>query len=139
MAWYRQGQKALLTGTCVWASSTIKVSLLTTSYTPNAITDDFWDDVSAYETTVDSYTTATLGTKSSASDTSPQRVRLTGGDVSWVGTGTGETAGWVVVWHDTSNPATSSLLFYYSLGTGQAMGGDLTLEWNTLGLAGTRT
>jgi hypothetical protein len=53
-----------------WDSDTIKVALLSSSYTPNQDTHDYFDDVSTYEVTGTGYTTGgiTLASKTSTYD-----------------------------------------------------------------------
>ena len=48
-ACYNSGLVKLGTGLIDWDTDTIKLALLTSSYTPNIDSDEFWDDVSANE------------------------------------------------------------------------------------------
>lgn len=54
---YLPGVAALLSGGIDFDSDTLKVSLLTSSYTPDLDAHDFFDDVSAYEVSGTGYTT----------------------------------------------------------------------------------
>jgi hypothetical protein len=123
-----------------WVADTIKVTMHSSSYTPNQSTHEFFSSVTNELTTANGYTAggATLGTKS---------VTVTGlvtaylaAATSWsVASGQTLTARWAVVRKDTGTAATSPVLAYVLLDTtpadvtASASGGastTFTLTWD---------
>lgn len=121
-----------------WAADTIKVSLHTSSYTPNQSTHEFFTSATNELTTANGYTAggATLGSKS---------VTVTGlvtaykaATTTWaVASGQTLTARYAVIRKDTGSGATSPVLAYVDFTTDQtasASGGASTsfdLVWDT--------
>lgn len=113
-----------------WASDTIKCALVTSSYTPNQDTHDFWDDVSANEASGSGYTAggATLAGKSVTYDAASNEVRLLADDVSWDPSTV--TARYGVVYKDTGNAATSRLISYVDFGQDESsVGANFEIAW----------
>lgn len=118
-----------------FASDTIKVALLTNAYTPNIDTQDFWDDVSANETSGDGYTAGgeTLGTKSITVDTTNDRAEFDAADASW--TSASFTARYIVIYKDTGVASTSPLIAYIDTGSDQVVSsGTFTITWDAEGI-----
>jgi hypothetical protein len=113
--------KMLGDGTMVDADSdTIKIALLTSSYTPDADAHDFFDDVSANEVSASgTYSAggATLTVTLSQDNTDDEGV-LDATDVSW--TSATITARYAVVYKSTGNSATSPLMFLIDFGSNQS-------------------
>src|SRR5690242_11712827 len=111
MKWYGLPLKNLINGGTLfdWDTDTIKVAILTSAYTPNQDTDDFWNDVSANEASATGYTAggAALANKSVTYDTATNQVRLDADDVTWTSAVTGR---YLVVYKDTGTASTSPLL-----------------------------
>lgn len=102
------------------ATDTIKVALVTSSYTPDIDADVFWDDVSANEVSASgSYTAggATLSVSNSTDDTDDEGV-FDATDVSW--TSATITARYAVIYKSTGTPATSPLIALIDFGSDQA-------------------
>lgn len=95
----------------VWSSAAFKMSLHTSSYTPNVDTHDFHDDASTNEVTGTGYTAggATLGSKTSTYDTASDQVRLDCADVSW--TTSTITARHAVIYVDNGGAASADPVF----------------------------
>lgn len=123
-------------------SASIKCALMATNFTganQSLSLADYWNDVSAYEiTSFTNYTASgkTVGTTTvSAYSTSNKTVKFSAGtSVVW-GTATLTTRG-AVVYKDTGTPATSPVVFFLDFGADVSpSGGDLTITWNTDGMA----
>ncbi len=122
-ALYAKGKEKILSGAINLPSDTIKASLLSSSYTANLSTDEFWSTISANLLN----TSQTLASKS-----------VTGGvfdaaDVTFTAVTSGSTVKAVVLWKDTGTPSTSPLLVYIDTITGFPLatnGGDITITWD---------
>lgn len=122
-ALYAKGKEKILSGAINLPSDTIKASLLSSSYTANLSTDEFWSGISANLLN----TSQTLASKS-----------VTGGvfdaaDVTFTAVTSGSTVKAVVIWKDTGTPSTSPLLVYIDTITGFPLatnGGDITITWD---------
>lgn len=122
-ALYAKGKEKILSGSINLPSDTIKASLLSSSYTANLSTDEFWSTISANLLN----TSQTLASKS-----------VTGGvfdaaDVTFTAVTSGSTVKAVVLWKDTGTPSTSPLLVYIDTITGFPLatnGGDITITWD---------
>lgn len=98
---------------------TIKIALLTSSYTPNQDSDDFFDDVSANEIAASgTYVAggATLSVTLSQDNTDDEGV-FDATDVSWTGVTT--TARYAVIYKSTGTPGTSPLIMLIDFGSDQ--------------------
>jgi hypothetical protein len=119
-----------------WDSDTIKVALLSSSYTPNQDTHDYYDDVSANEVTGTGYTTGgiTLGSKTSTYDGTNNVIVLDAADVTW--SSSTITARYAVVYDDTPATAgTKPLIGYVDFGSDQSStNGNFTITWDSTGI-----
>lgn len=115
---------------------TIKVALLSQSYTPNQDADQVWSDVSANEVTGTGYTAggATLSNKTVTYDGSNNVTVLDGDDVTW-GSST-ITARYAVIYDDNGAAANEKVLMgYVDFGMNQAStNGNFTLTWDAGGI-----
>jgi hypothetical protein len=113
--------------------ATLKVALVTASYTPAPTTHDFWDDAVANEVTGSNYTAGgiALGTKT---------VTVTGtvctfaaAEITWLQHATGfSTARCAILYNDTGTASTSALVAYADLTVDRGnVTGDLTLQFPT--------
>lgn len=101
-------------------ADTIKIALLTSSYTPSADNDDFFDDVSAYEiANSGTYTAggATLSVTLSQDNTDDEGV-FDATDVSW--TSATITARYAVIYKSTGVASTSPLILLIDFGSNQS-------------------
>ncbi len=118
-----------------WDTDTIKVALVTSSYTPNQDTHDYWDDVSSNEATGTGYTAggATLASKTITQDDGTNKQTFDAADVSW--TTSTITARYAVVYCSTGTPSTSALLGYVDFGSNQSSSaGTFQITWNASGI-----
>jgi hypothetical protein len=119
-----------------WDSDTIKVALLSSSYTPNQDTHDYFDDVSANEVTGTGYTTGgiTLSSKTSTYDGTNNVIVLDAADVTW--SSSTITARYAVVYDDSgASAAAKALIGYVDFGSDQSStNGNFTITWDSTGI-----
>lgn len=115
-------------------SDTIKVALVTSSYTPNQDTHDFFDDVTN-EVSGTGYTAggATLASKTTTQDDTDNEGVFDAADVTW--SSSTITARGAVVYKSTGTASTSDLICYFDFGSDQtSSSGDFTIQWNSEGI-----
>lgn len=119
-----------------WDSDTIKVALLSSSYTPNQDTHDYYDDVVANEVTGTGYTTggATLGSKTVTYDGTNNVIILDAADTTW--SSSTITARYAVVYDDSgASNAAKALIGYVDFGSDQSStNGNFTITWDSTGI-----
>jgi hypothetical protein len=119
-----------------WSNDTIKVALLSNSYTPNQGTHDFFDDVSTYEVTGTGYTAggATLASKTATLDTTNKVLVLDAADVTWASSTI--TARYAVVYDASGgSAATNPLIGYIDFVSDQASNnGNFVIQWDATGI-----
>lgn len=119
-----------------WDSDTIKVALLSSSYTPNQDTHDYFDDVSAFEVTGTGYTTGgiTLSSKTSTYDGTNNVIVLDAADVTW--SSSTITARHAVIYNDSgASAASKALIGYVDFGSDQSStNGNFTITWDSTGI-----
>lgn len=118
-----------------WDSDTIKVALLSSSYTPNQDSDDYWNDVSSYEVTGTGYTAggATLANKSLTYTSGTNVTKFDADDVSW--TSSTITARYAVIYDSTGTASTSALIGYVDFGSNQSSSsGTFSIVWDSAGI-----
>jgi hypothetical protein len=135
--WYTSGLRDLLDRTIDYSADTLKLILVTSSYTPDP-DHDFANDVSANELSGTGYTAGfagagrkTIASKAFETDTTNNRVELTFGAVTWTAINAG-TARYAILIKEITNDAASRLLCYLDLGASGVVtnGGDLTVTPN---------
>jgi hypothetical protein len=120
-ALYTLGKQGLLHGSFVLDSDTIKIALVSSSYTPNLATHQYWTDVNANVIDVPqalSGVTIVNGVFNSSS-------------VTFTAVAGGSTVRYFVIYKDTGTAATSPLLVLIDTTTGVTLpfstnGGDIT-------------
>jgi hypothetical protein len=115
-------------------TDTIKVALVTSSYTPNFDTHDFWDDVTS-EVVGTGYTAggATLATPTVTLDTANDRVDFDADDTQW--TTSTITARAAVIYKSTGTASTSPLIAYIDFSTDQiSSAGTFLIQWSASGI-----
>jgi hypothetical protein len=119
-----------------WDTDTIKVALVSSSYTPNQDTHDYWDDVNTYEVTGTGYTAggATLSSKTSTYDGSTNVITLDAADVTW--SSSTITARYAVLYNDSgASNAAKALVGYVDFGSNQSStNGNFTITWDATGI-----
>ena len=119
-----------------WDSDTIKVALLSSSYTPNQDTHDYFDDVVANEVTGTGYTAGgvTLGSKTLTYDSASNVIVLDAADAVWANSTI--TARYAVVYDDSgATNAQKVLIGYVDFGSDQSStNGNFTVTWDATGI-----
>lgn len=116
-------------------SDTIKVALLTSSYTPDQDAHDYFNDVSSNEVTGTGYTAGgiTLSSKTATYDSGTNVIVLDAADVTW--SSSTITARYAVVYDSTGTASTSALIGYVDFGSDQSStNGNFTITWDSTGI-----
>lgn len=116
-------------------SDTIKVALLSSSYTPDQDAHDYFNDVSSYEVSGTGYTAggATLASKTATYDSATNVVILDAADTTWASSTI--TARYAVVYGSTGTASTSPLIGYVDFGSDQSStSGNFTITWDSTGI-----
>jgi hypothetical protein len=117
-----------------WDTDTIKVALVTSTYTPNFDTHDFFDDITN-EVSGTGYTAggATLASPVVTLDTTNDRVDTDFADTQW--TSSTITARGAVIYKSTGTASTSPLFAYLDFTTDQiSSNGTFLIQWNASGV-----
>ena len=123
-ALYGKGKEKLLTAAINLSSDTIKAALVSSAYTVNLTTDEFYSTISANVLNTPqtlASKTITLGVFDAA-------------DVLYTAVTSGSTAKAVVIYKDTGSSATSPVLAYIDTLTGFPLatnGGDVSIVWDS--------
>ena len=137
VAWYGLGLLSLLDTPTDLEGVTVKLALVTDSYTPNRDTDDFRNDFTSAEVANgNGYTTggATLSGVTWSYDASSDQVRLDCDDVSWTFTGS-KTWRYGVVYIDTGGAdSTDPLIGLLTWDSNQTVSTAYTLTIDSAGL-----
>ena len=119
-----------------WDSDTIKVALVSSAYTPNQDSHDYYDDVVANEVTGTGYTAggATLASKTLTYDSASNVVVLDAADAVWANSTI--TARYAVVYDDSgATNAQKALIGYVDFGSDQSStNGNFTVTWDATGI-----
>jgi hypothetical protein len=113
-------------------SNTLKVALLTSSYTPARDTDQYWSDISASEASGTGYTAGgqTLAGVAWTKDATNHRAVLTATNPSW--SSATITFRYAVVYKSTGTAGTSPLICYCDFGSNQtATNGTVTIQYDS--------
>ena len=116
-------------------SDTIKVALVSSSYTPDQDAHDYFNDVSTYEVTGTGYTAggATLASKTATYDSATNVVILDAADTTWASSTI--TARYAVIYDSTGTSSTSPLIGYVDFGSDQSStSGNFTITWDSTGI-----
>ena len=116
-------------------TDTIKVALLTSSYTPDQDAHDYFNDVSSAEVTGTGYTAggATLASKTATYDSANNVVILDAADTTWASSTI--TARYAVIYDSTGTASTSPLIGYVDFGSDQSStSGNFTITWDSTGI-----
>lgn len=132
--WYNSGLRDVLDRTIDLVGDTLKVILVTSSYTPDK-DHDFANDL-AGELSGTGYTGGfngsgrkTLAGKAFSTDTTNDRVEWTFDAVTWSAINAGSPK-YAIVVKEITNDAATRLIAYLDLGTVSTNGGDLTVTPN---------
>lgn len=119
-----------------WDTDTIKVALVSSAYTPNQDTHDYWDDVAANEVSGTGYTAGglTLAGKTATYDSATNVNILDANDAVWASSTI--TARYAVVYDDSgATNAQKVLVGYVDFGSDQSStNGNFTVTWDATGI-----
>lgn len=118
ITFFNSYKKNVLDGSIDLVNDTIKMMLVTSSYTPNVDSHNFIDDVSANEVAASGTYSAggfTLGTKTTTQDDTDNEGVFDCADPA--ATGATITARYAVFYKDTGTPSTSPLICYDDFST----------------------
>lgn len=127
-------KKGLMDGSLDLANDTIKVMLVTSSYSPDADLHDFKDDVTG-EVSGAGYTAGgeALSNKSVTQDNTDDEGVFDADDVTW--SNSTITARGAVIYKDTGVAGTSPLICYIDFGADKSSdNADFTIQWNSEGI-----
>jgi len=131
---YNSFKKKIMDGSIDLDTDTIKVALVTSSYTPDKDAHDFFDDVTD-EVSGTGYTAggATLGSVTVTADNTDNEGVFDAADTSW-STAT-ITARAAVIYKSTGTASTSPLICYIDFGADKvSTAGTFTIAWNSEGI-----
>lgn len=132
---YLEGMAQAWEGTLDWdaAGTTIKVALVTSSYTYNP-DHNFFDDITN-ELSGTGYTAGgvAIGSKAVSRDTTNDRIELDAADAAWTALNAGTIAA-AIIYKDTGVAGTSPLIAFIDLTDTVTNGGNITIEWNAEGI-----
>lgn len=131
---YNSFKRDIMNGGIDLDTDTIKVALVTSSYTPDIDAHDNFDDITN-EVSGTGYTAggATLAGVAVTADNTDNEGVLDANDVTWAGATI--TARGAVVYKSTGTPSTSKLICYIDFAADKtASGGDFVLQWNSEGI-----
>jgi hypothetical protein len=120
-----------------WDTDTIKVALLTNSYTPDQDAHNYFDDVSTNEVSgATGYTSGgiTLSNKTNSYNSSTNVITLDADDVTW--SSSTITARYAVIYDASpATNATKPLIGYVDFGSDQSSSnGNFTITWDATGI-----
>ena len=129
---YLKGIEQAFLGNIDCEGDTLKLAYMSTSYTPNAGTDQFYSDVSA--SVASGAPTETLANVDIRIDTGNARVEFDCDDVTESGITT--TTDKFIIYKDTGTPATSPLIACIDIaeGTLSPVSGTLAITFNAEGI-----
>lgn len=119
-----------------WDTDTIKVALLSNSYTPDQDAHNYFDDVVTYEVTGTGYTQGgnTLSNKTNTYNSATNVIVLDADDTTW--SSSTITARYAVIYDATpATNATKPLIGYVDFGSDQSSSnGNFTITWDATGI-----
>lgn len=131
---YNSFKRDIMNGSIDLDTDTIKIALVTSSYTPDQDAHDNFDDVTN-EVSGTGYTAggASLANKAVTADNTDNEGVFDADDVVW-STST-ITARGAVVYKSTGTPSSSKLICYFDFSTDQiSSGGNFTIQFNSEGI-----
>jgi len=131
---YNSAKTDLLNANVDYDNDTIKVALVTSSYTPNVDSHEFFSDITN-EASGTGYTAGgeTLTGKQITQDNTDNEGVFDAEDVTWASSTI--TARGAVIYKSTGTPSTSNLICYVDFGTDKSSSaGDFIIQWNSEGI-----
>jgi hypothetical protein len=132
---YNSFKKKIMDGSIDLDTDTIKVALVSSSYTPSADNHDFFDDITNEVSNSGTYAAggATLANKAVTQDNTDDEGVFDADDVAW--TSTSITARYAIVYKSTGTASTSPLIAAIDFGSDQtSTSGTFTITWAAEGI-----
>lgn len=138
IVWYGAGATHLADADIDWVADDIKVSLHTSTYTPNLDTDDFHNDATNELAASGNYTAggASLATKARSFDAASNQERLDAADLTWTALTPSAAFRYGVIYKDRGGASSADeLIALIDFGANQDPGGnDFVITWNASGI-----
>jgi hypothetical protein len=134
--WFVNGLKHCLGGAVDLDTDTLKLSLHTSTYTPNQDTHDYFNDCTNELSTADGYNAGgvTLGSPALSVDAATNQCRLDFADLSWTLTAS-KTWRWAVLRKARGGASSADeLVAYLDPGADVTASGVYTIQFDALGL-----
>lgn len=134
---YNLGKVDILNSGAALLADTLKISLHTSTYSPNIDTDEFHDDAVNELSASGNYTVGgeTLATRTVTIDTGNDRAVFDADDLTWTALTPSAAFRYGVCYDDTGTENTSQLWFYMDFGADQNPGGsDFTIQFHADGI-----
>lgn len=131
---YNKAKQLLLKGD-IDLDSPCNVALVTSSYSPNIDSHDYYDDITNEVANGNGYTTGgiTLSSTTVILDTTGDEAEFDAADITWAASTI--TARGAVLYRNTGTANTSPLIAYFDFGSDQSSSsGNFTITWNSEGL-----
>jgi hypothetical protein len=134
--WFGLGMKAVMAGSVDLDTDTFKLTLHTSTYSPNVDTHDFFDDATNELSTANGYTAGgvTLGTLALNYDATSHQVRWDFADPSWTFTGAVTWRYGVIRKARGGAASADELVCYLDWGSSQTVSSPYTLTIDANGL-----
>lgn len=130
--WYTKGCWSLGSGDTVYSSATVKLLLVSSSYTFSK-SHNFVSDITN-EVTGGSYARQTLGSKTTTEDDANTRLEYDAADSTFTSV-TFSNINAAVAFRDSGVAGTSPLLWYIDFSAQSPSAADVTLQFNSEGIA----
>ncbi|MBW8012499.1 MAG: hypothetical protein FVQ83_14885 [Chloroflexi bacterium] len=134
---YNDSKMAILRGWIDLAGSTIKVALVTSSYSPDIDTHDNFDDITNELAASGNYTAGgeALTSKTVVADDTNDRGKFDAADLTWTALTPSAAFRYGIIYRDSGAPSTSRVIAYIDFGADQDPGGsDFTIQWHADGI-----
>lgn len=131
---YNSAKQKLMDGSIDLDTDTIKVALVTASYSPSQDDHEFFDDITN-EVTSSNYAAggSALANKAVTKDNTNNRGVFDADDLSWSSVTFSPRA--AIIYKDTGNAATSPLIAYIDFGSDQVVSsGTFSIHWSSSGI-----
>jgi hypothetical protein len=138
ISWFGAGATHAMDADLDWVADTIKVSLHTSTYTPNLDTDDFHNDATNELSASGNYTAGgeSLANKSRSFETTSNQERLDADDLTWTALTPSAAFRYGVIYKDRGGASSADeLIALIDFGADQNPGGNnFTITWNASGI-----
>jgi hypothetical protein len=142
---YNTAKQLMADGTIDLDTNTIKVMLVTSTYTPDKDHDyvdaggasdpcDAEIDVTGYTRGFNGAGRKTLASADVTTDKTNDRAEFDATDVTWTALGSGATIAGAILIKEGTSDADSRLIAYIDLTDTATNGGDITIQWNAEGI-----